>query len=161
MLSTERRLPGESTRSVSVKPPILIQTRGRRFAVAYLLYAIAYLGAFGYFAPMGPTSTRWGFWAQVGGPILATYLVLTVLYGLWALKERAWKRRAALMRYVLCCRCGYSLRGLTEQRECPECGWHFHSLDEVKAAWRDWEPKRAPWWFRAVTALIRRLRRRT
>ena len=161
MLPTARRVSGENTDAVNVEAPILVQTRRRRFAAAGLLCVWVWVGVFSWVLAVVPATPSGEFHLHFGGFMLGFCLLCTITFGLWSLNERAWKRRAAVMGYALCCRCGYSLRGLTEQRECPECGWHFHSLDEVKAAWRDWEPTRAPWWFRAVAALIRRFRRRT
>ena len=80
---------------------------------------------------------------------------------------RAWKarqelavwRKVAEAHHALCWRCGYRLLGLTEKGRCPECGWWYDDLEQVRKAWQSWEPRRGPRWVAALASLIARLTR--
>ena len=93
---------------------------------------------------------------------LATVLVLgslgiDILAGWKARRELAVRRTATEADNALCWQCGYRLLGLAEEGRCPECGWRYDDLEQVRKAWEAWQPKRGPRWVPALGSLIARV----
>jgi hypothetical protein len=74
-------------------------------------------------------------------------VVVGIGIGWWVGSVLFPSRRAFLARrivesdYLLCMNCRYSLRGLKDHDQCPECGNQF-DLKEVQKFWRNWLAKR-------------------
>ena len=113
-------------------------------------WSIAQMGASFGIAPM---------LAYAGIVTLAVWVFGDLLHGFWGYKEGAWKRRASEMDNAVCCECGYSLVGHTDEPRCPECGWQYDDLEQVRKAWQSWEPRRGPRWVAALASLIARVTR--
>ena len=113
-------------------------------------WSIAQMGASLGIAPM---------LAYAGIVTLGLWVYCDILDGLWAYKEALLKRRASAMDNAVCCECGYSLVGHTDEPRCPEFGWSYDDLEQVRKAWQAWRPRRGPRWVPALGSLIARVTR--
>lgn len=69
--------------------------------------------------------------------ILVGVLGIITAYGIHVRARARWIRAATESDGALCLHCGYSLRGLPDHQNCPECGRPY-DLEKVRARWRNW-----------------------
>ena len=130
--------------------PAIVAGIGATLPLAVGPWSIPQMGASFGIAPM---------LAYAGIVTLGLWVCADVLQGFWAYREARLKRRANAMDNAVCCACGYSLVGHTDEPRCPECGWQYVDLEQVRKAWHAWQPKRGPRWVAGFRSLIARLTR--
>ncbi|MBI5764502.1 MAG: hypothetical protein HZA51_13355 [Planctomycetes bacterium] len=81
--------------------------------------------------------TRRGIHAYYPIAIVAGVIGLISAYGIHVRARAKWIRALKESDGALCPHCGYSLRGLPDHQNCPECGRPY-DLEQVRACWRNW-----------------------
>lgn len=129
-------MTSESTKSGGLPPIIARQVRFRRMmaslSIALGLLGIALLVAY-----------RSGEMGGIAAVLIASS-VATTLIGLGIERKKTSDLRRSVIESggALCTHCGFSLGGLRESTQCPECGKQFE-LEDTLRQWRrvfgDWE----------------------
>jgi hypothetical protein len=57
---------------------------------------------------------------------LIFFMIIMMIFVHWQLR---WRKRVQASDYLLCLCCGYTLEGLPEEGNCPECGVDYRSRD--------------------------------
>lgn len=68
--------------------------------------------------------------------ITAAFGVFWVVATIW-LRKRRLRALAQSLHFELCTECGYSLRGLPDPHQCPECGVGY-TKDDARQRWQTW-----------------------
>ena len=104
-----------------------------------------------------PFPSDFGYALEIAIGLVLGSLGTDVLHAWKARRELAVRRTATEADNALCWDCGYRLLGLPEEGRCPECGWPYDDLEQVRKAWEAWQPKRGPRWVAGLGSLITRV----
>lgn len=114
-------------------PPVAAR---RQYGVILLVIVSMLVMFFMFDANLARKTTR-GVRAYYSIAIVAGVIGLITAYGIHVRARARWIRAATESDGALCLHCGYSLRGLPDHQNCPECG-RAYDLEQVRARWRNW-----------------------
>lgn len=114
-------------------PPVAAR---RQYGVILLVIVSMLVMFFMFDAGLARQSTR-GIRAYYSIAIVAGVISLISAYGIHVRARAKWIHALTDSDGALCPHCGYSLRGLPDHQNCPECGRHY-DLEQVRARWRNW-----------------------
>lgn len=114
-------------------PPVAAR---RQYGVILLVIVSMLVMFFMFDAGLARQTTR-GIRAYYSIAIVAGVIGLITAYGIHVRARAKWIRDVKESDGALCPHCGYSLRGLADHQNCPECGRPY-DLEQVRARWRNW-----------------------
>ena len=142
---------------MSDQTPRLVRSLRRRFAITLSVIGFAVTATWLYL--MFSVKTQVEILVCITGWYMGLALLAAVFKVVQVFKEARLKERVLSMDSAVCCECGYSLVGLTGHRRCPECGWEFEDIEQVRGVWNVWQPGDDPGFLGGLGLLIARVTR--